>query len=108
MPFLVANTLRYLTSILVLSVAQRFSGQKAPLRSVPLRFFITVLIEAFGGSSIFVYGLSHSDLSIAAPLSSLAPLFAVPMGLLLGTETLSARRLAAIVLTVTGVILLVR
>ena len=73
-----------------------------------MSFLITAVIEAYGGSSIFVYGLSHSELSVGAPLSSLAPLFAVPIGLLLGTERLSVRRLAAIVLTVAGVVLLVR
>ena len=37
----------------------------------------------------------------------LAPLFAVPIGLYLGTERLHLRRLLAIFITVTGVILLV-
>ncbi len=77
-------------------------------KSLSPRFVITVLIEAFGGSSIFVYGLSHSELSVAAPLTALAPLFAVPIGLLLRTETLNPRRLAAILITVAGVVLLVR
>jgi drug/metabolite transporter (DMT)-like permease len=70
-------------------------------------FLLTAVIEAFFGSSIFVYAMSHGDLSVAAPLSSLAPLFAVPIGLLLRTERINIRRLLAIMLTVAGVILLV-
>lgn len=115
LPFLVANAVRYLIAVGFLGtgyfLGRRRSGAKAaasPAGTLPRSFLITAVIEAYGGSSIFVYGLSHSELSVGAPLSSLAPLFAVPIGLLLGTERLSVRRLAAIVLTVAGVVLLVR
>jgi drug/metabolite transporter (DMT)-like permease len=64
-------------------------------------------LEAFLGSSIFVYAMTHTDLSIATPLAALSPLFSVPIGLLLGTETLDVRRLLAIIVTVAGVICLV-
>ncbi len=117
--FLLVNAFRYLVALLVMSLAQRvlrskaqpearLSMQSPSPKSLSPRFVITVLIEAFGGSSIFVYGLSHSELSVAAPLTALAPLFAVPIGLLLRTETLNPRRLAAILITVAGVVLLVR
>ena len=72
-----------------------------------LRFSPAVFLEAFIGSSIFVYALTHTDLSIAAPLASLSPLFSVPIGVLLGSETLDLRRCAAIVVTVAGVVCLV-
>ena len=121
LPLFVVNSFRYFMAVLVLTttwlvqqrrrarqptenVRERLLGSRLHLR----RFAVTVLVEAFLGSSIFVYGLSHSDLSVAAPLSSLAPLFAVPIGLFLGTEKLHLRRLLAIVITVAGVILLVR
>lgn len=126
LPLMLANTIRYGLAVIFLSVLwlrielkrrkerasllpprappERLLGRGPALR----RFAITAFIEAFFGSSIFVYGLSHSDLSVAAPLSSLAPLFAVPIGLLLGTERLHLRRVAAIALTVLGVVLLVR
>lgn len=118
LPMFLVNTFRYFMAVPVLTgiwLAQRRARAAAgPPERLLLsgrhlrRFLPTVLIEAFFGSSIFVYGLSHSDLSVAAPLSSLAPLFAVPIGLYLGTERLHLRRLLAIVITVTGVILLVR
>lgn len=122
LPLMLANTIRYGLAVILLltlwlriewkrrragtvvSPSERLLGRGPALR----RFALTAFAEAFVGSSIFVYGLSHSDLSVAAPLSSLAPLFAVPIGLLLGTERLHLRRVAAIALTVAGVILLVR
>jgi drug/metabolite transporter (DMT)-like permease len=113
-PFLAVNAARYFMAVVVLGIIvavhwrREVSRGRRPALAISRGFFIMVLVEAFGGSSIFVYGLSHSDLSVAAPLSSLAPLFSVPIGLLLGTETLNLRRLTAIIITVTGVILLVR
>lgn len=122
LPLMLANTIRYGLAVIFLfglwlrielkrrkastpiTLDDRLLGRGPALR----RFAITAAVEAFFGSSIFVYGLSHSDLSVGAPLSSLAPLFAVPIGLLLGTERLHLRRVAAIALTVAGVILLVR
>lgn len=118
LPMFLVNMFRYFMAVPVLSgmwlVQRRRRGAGEPAERLLLswphlrRFVPTVLVEAFVGSSIFVYGLSHSDLSVAAPLSSLAPLFAVPIGLYLGTERLHLRRLLAIVITVAGVILLVR
>ena len=119
LPMFLVNTFRYFMAVLVLSCTWLLQRRRRPAAAGPperlllsghhlRRFLSIVLIEAFIGSSIFVYGLSHSDLSVAAPLSSLAPLFAVPIGLYLGTERLHLRRLLAIVLTVSGVALLVR
>ncbi len=71
------------------------------------RFAPAVLLEAFVGSSIFVYAMTHTDLGIAAPLAALSPLFSVPIGVMMGSETLDLRRSAAIVVTVAGVICLV-
>lgn len=129
LPLMLANTVRYGLAVILLCAlwlriqhARRRARRTDPAlrpdappderllgRGPLLRAFLpTVLIEAFCGSSIFVYGLSHADLSVAAPLSSLAPLFAVPMGLVLGTERLHLRRAIAIAVTVAGVVLLVR
>jgi drug/metabolite transporter (DMT)-like permease len=120
LPMFVVNSFRYFMAVLSLGamwLAQQRARRRQPAdppverlvtsRVHLRRFAITVLVEAFFGSSIFVYGLSHSDLSVAAPLSSLAPLFAVPIGLYLGTEQLHLRRLLAIAITVAGVVCLV-
>jgi len=110
-PLLVVNALRYLMALAVLSLLRRLDRPvpaKDPAEpALTKSFLVTVFVEAFGGSSIFVYALAHSELSVAAPLSSLAPLFSVPIGLWLGNETLSVRRLLAIALIVSGVVLLV-
>lgn len=114
LPFLAVNAARYFMAMVGLGLIvlvhwrrEASRGKPTPM-TISKGFLLMVLVEAFGGSSIFVYGLSHSDLSVAAPLSSLAPLFSVPIGLVVGTETLNLRRLTAIIITVTGVILLVR
>jgi drug/metabolite transporter (DMT)-like permease len=116
LPVPLCNSLRYLMAALLLAVpwsirqkrlrgaAERLLLSGAHLR----RFVVTAFIEAFIGSTLGVYGLANSDLSVAAPLTSLAPLFAVPMGLFLGSEKLHLRRLLAIVLTVAGLVILLR
>lgn len=110
---LVINAVRYTLAAFVLLVVwfvavRRRSDEK--LLMAPralLRFLPVVLIEALFGSTIFVYAMTHTDLSIAAPLASLSPLFSVPIGLVLRTERLCVRRLAAIAITVAGVTFLV-
>jgi drug/metabolite transporter (DMT)-like permease len=115
LPLSLVNAVRYLMAALGLGVVwlwrarkpQSGSGKLLCSKKALRPFLLTAVIEAFFGSSIFVYAMSHGDLSVAAPLSSLAPLFAVPIGLLLRTERINIRRLLAIMLTVAGVILLV-
>jgi drug/metabolite transporter (DMT)-like permease len=65
------------------------------------------LAEACVGSSLFVYGLSHTDLAVGATLSSLAPLMSVPFALLYREERWSLPRFCAVAVTVAGVIVLV-
>lgn len=112
LPMLAANCFRFGLALAGLLLARTLlPGPKTRLlRRGPeaAGFALAAVVEGFLGSSMFVYGLSHTDLAIAAPLSSLAPLFAVPVGLCLGTERLSLQRLCAILTTVGGVVLLVR
>lgn len=115
-PFVV-NGFRYLLASTVLGSIWLLRRLKHPPRqsdpqlfcSKPelLRFVPAVITEAFVGSSIFVYAMTHTDLSIAAPLAAMSPLFAVPIGIFLGGETLDVRRLLAIIVTVAGVVCLV-
>lgn len=65
------------------------------------------LAEACVGSSLFVYGLAHTDLAVGATLSSLAPLMSVPFALLYREERWSLPRFAAVTATVSGVIILI-
>ena len=66
-----------------------------------------LVADAILGSLAYVYGLSHTDLAVGATLSSLAPLVSVPFAIALGEERWNGVRFAAIVLTVSGVALLV-
>ena len=77
-----------------------------PLEIVQAFSWVFVL-EAFGGSFFFVYGLSHSPLSIAATLTSLAPVLSVPVALALKIERYSLKRVLGVCLVVIGLCLLV-
>lgn len=65
------------------------------------------VLEAFGGSIFFIYGVSHSPLATAAALSSLAPVLALCLAWGLGKEKVSAITSAAIVTVVLGIWFLV-
>lgn len=111
----VANSVRFSCAIAILSVShfyQRLMGTaRGPsLVSSPremLGFMRYAVIESFIGGSLFVYGISHAPLSIAAALSSLAPLISLMMSYLNRTERIDASRAFGVVMTVVGVILLV-
>lgn len=63
-------------------------------------------LESFGGSYLYVYGLSHSSVVVGTTLSSLAPVVVVPVAVLMRIEKFSMKRTAAVALTVLGVFLL--
>lgn len=65
------------------------------------------ILEAFGGSFFFVYGLSHSRLALASTLTSLAPVLSVPVAILLKIERFSVGRTLGVCLVVFGLCLLV-
>jgi drug/metabolite transporter (DMT)-like permease len=65
------------------------------------------LAEACVGSTLFVYGLAHTDLAVGATLSSLAPLMSVPFALFYREERWSLPRFSAVTATVGGVIILI-
>jgi drug/metabolite transporter (DMT)-like permease len=66
------------------------------------------LLESFGGSAFFVYGLGHSSLAVGATLSSLAPVVVVPVAWVLRLERVSIRRLLAVLAVALGISLLLR
>lgn len=76
-------------------------------RSLKPYIWIFVL-EAFGGSLFFTYGLTHSPLVIASTLSSLAPVLAVPVSWALRLEKPNVVRTGAVFTVVFGLYLLIR
>jgi drug/metabolite transporter (DMT)-like permease len=105
------NTFRMGFAIALMPLARLFlRGRGTPLlvpaaemrRSWP--FF---LLESVGGTALFVVGLTHSPLAVAAALTSLAPVLSVPFAFLIGRERIPGRVLEGIVLVTAGIVLLV-
>jgi len=76
-----------------------------PLRDLR-RYAWVFLLETFGGSFFYFYGLSHSRLAVAATLTSLAPVLSVPVALTLRIERFSLGRTSGVLLVVIGLCLL--
>jgi drug/metabolite transporter (DMT)-like permease len=104
------NSIRYAMALALLS-PQALRKPAPGLTAAPsggwLPVLPAILADAVLGSTCYVYGLSHTDLAVGATLSSLAPLLSVPVAVVLGEERWNARRFAAVLLTVGGVIVLV-
>ncbi|MGK5082541.1 DMT family transporter [Bdellovibrionota bacterium FG-1] len=77
-----------------------------PFRLIKKSLWVFVL-EAFGGSVLFIYGLSHSPLAIGSTLASLAPVLSVPVAWALKLERFSIQRTLAVIAVVAGLALLV-
>ncbi|MBK9376118.1 MAG: DMT family transporter [Holophagales bacterium] len=111
LPVAGVNTFRMGFAIALMPLARLFlRGRGTPLlvpaaemrRSWP--FF---LLESVGGTALFVVGLTHSPLAVAAALTSLAPVLSVPFAFLIGRERIPGRVLAGIVVVTAGIVLLV-
>jgi drug/metabolite transporter (DMT)-like permease len=61
------------------------------------------ILEGFGGSLFFMYGLTHSKIAVASALSSLAPVLSLPIALILKTDRLSFQKTLGIFLVVGGI-----
>ena len=71
------------------------------------RVWPVFLLESVGGTALFVVGLTHTPLAVAAALTSLAPALSVPFALVIGRERLDARTLIGIFVVTAGIVLLV-
>ena len=104
-----ANLIRFLIAWPILAATSaltaRPSKDDAVARAAYRGLIPVSLAEACVGSSLFVYGLAHTDLAVGATLSSLAPLMSVPFALLYREERWSPPRFAAVSATVAGVIM---
>jgi drug/metabolite transporter (DMT)-like permease len=64
------------------------------------------VLEAFGGSLLFMYGLANSAVVLGATLSALSPVVAVPISLLTKAEQFSLPRSLGVLLSAIGVCLI--
>ncbi len=106
-----ANVIRMPVALLLCPIMARLqTGPGVPLlmaRADYRRYLPFFAIEAFGGSYLYIYGLSHSSVAVGATLSSLAPVVSVPVAVALGWERFSLVKTVSVLLVVGGVILLV-
>jgi drug/metabolite transporter (DMT)-like permease len=107
----VGNCVRMVWALLLTYGISRFlapRGERILIRPRELgRDLWVFMAEAFAGSYFFVYGLAHSPLVVAATLSSLAPVLAVPVAWFLRLERISPFRTLGVILVVVGLTLLV-
>lgn len=119
-PIVLVNALRNVFALVILAAATMWVRQRrrhrgptgAPssawLRRDALRqLWPAILLDGIYGAMAFVYAFAHAPLAVAATLSSLAPLFSVPVALYAGDERFSLPRSLAIAVTVGGIVLIV-
>lgn len=93
-------------TVLTLLYSKKQGRRLLPLSAVKSWSWL-FLLEGFGGSLLFTYGLSHSPLAVGTALAALAPVIAPPVAWVLGYEKPSLWRTVGVVLVVLGVCLLV-
>ena len=74
-------------------------------RGVVARVALLGAITA-GSSVLFVTGVKYADVAVAAVLSSTAPLFAIPLGLIFLGERLTFRAVLGTLVTIAGLAVL--
>jgi drug/metabolite transporter (DMT)-like permease len=106
---LIGNSIRMFFALGITTVMRFLMAPQAPVwvgwkefKSKSWVFFL----EAFGGSLFFLYGLAHSSLLVGTTLSSLSPVIALPIAVLLKIEKLTWIRSLGVVFTVIGVTLI--
>lgn len=107
----VANTIRMAVVLAVVPLACRVTMGGSAALVVPLvdarRAAWLFVLEGFGGSMLFLIGMTRSPLAIGAALSSLAPVVSVPFVSLSGRERFSLATTLGVVVVVAGIVLLV-
>ncbi len=116
MPSSVANIVRMGMALFICPVIGRLvfhhqlkKGQLLPMLSFSdfKKTFVIFMIEGFGGSFTYMYGLAHAPLAVAASLSSLAPVISVSAAWMRKTEELNFLKTAGVLAAVAGSSLLV-
>jgi drug/metabolite transporter (DMT)-like permease len=93
-------------TVLTLLYSKNQGRRLLPVKEIKSWSWLFIL-EGFGGSLLFTYGLSHSPLAVGTALAALAPVIAPPVAWILGYEKPSLWRTLGVVLVVLGVCLLV-
>jgi drug/metabolite transporter (DMT)-like permease len=102
----VGNTIRMIMALILSATFGRIFAAKSPILLPKRQFYQSLwvfVLEAFGGSYFYIYGLSHSPLALGSTLASLAPVISVPVALVLGLEKFSIFRTLGVILAVLGI-----
>jgi drug/metabolite transporter (DMT)-like permease len=106
-----ANLLRFIAALAICIALMRISKvepARARLSTADLRKYLPAFItEACAGTFFYVYGLTHSSISVGTTLTSLAPILSVPVAIALGWEKFSLIKFAGILVGTVGVVVLV-
>jgi drug/metabolite transporter (DMT)-like permease len=70
------------------------------------KFWPVMAIEAFLGSFFYVYGMTNSSLSVGSTLTSLSPIFALPLAIYWGQEKFSYSKGFGVIMVVVGGVVL--
>ncbi len=105
----VGNSIRMLIGMVItLGLGRVFAPQEAIL--LPLKkiypFVAIFILEAFVGSYLYMYGLTHAPLALGTTLSSLSPVISVPAAVIFGIERFSILRTLGVFFAVIGVSLI--
>ncbi len=109
LPPSVGNTVRMILALFLSGcIGKIFAPQRGLLlpSQVISKYGWIFVLEAFFGSFLYLYGLSHSPLVLGSTLSSLAPVISVPVAWILGFEKFSLFRSLGVVCVVLGVFFL--
>jgi drug/metabolite transporter (DMT)-like permease len=104
------STVRMLIAIVLIAILARFftRGRKLLMEGAVFRkYWWVFVLEAYGGSLFFIYGLSHTPVALGVTLASLAPVISVPLALISGLERPSPLKTVGVCATVAGIALLV-
>jgi drug/metabolite transporter (DMT)-like permease len=111
LPVAGVNTFRMGFAVALMPLGRLLLKGRGATLLVPLRDMRRVwpvfLLESVGGTALFVVGLTHAPLAVAAALTSLAPVLSVPFAVLIGKERIGGRVLLGIVVVTAGIVLLV-
>lgn len=111
LPVSVCNSIRMLLAMGISATIGFFLAPGCPilLPRHQLRSSLWLFVlEAFGNSIFYFYGITRSPLVVGAILTSLAPVIAVPVAWAFGEERISASRTAGIMGVITGLWFLMR
>jgi drug/metabolite transporter (DMT)-like permease len=109
-PVMAANSIRMLIALLLAPLIGFVFFKSRTLivaRDDLKKLYPLFIIEAFGGSLFYVYGVSNTTLALGAVLTSLAPVIAVPLDAFRHRRRPQIKQLIAVCLAVGGLWILI-